>query len=203
MKKFQFTFLILVLLVLSVVQSSAAQIELWDYEFNLNGDIYYWGDTVPGLNDTAFDWATGLGVLSLTFNPGAGNDYSVSGFFDHDMYDDDWDGLFDDELTALNGTPSVTGEQWGQRNASNPGDAWIEIGYNDIDLAAGELAIINFILTETVPTAPFYIHHWDETNGGEVFLSSTLNISAIPEPTTVILFGIGLLGMAGLGRRKE
>ena len=38
---------------------------------------------------------------------------------------------------------------------------------------------------------------------GEFQAFGTLTSSSVPEPTTMILFGIGLLGLAGVNRRKK
>ncbi len=42
---------------------------------------------------------------------------------------------------------------------------------------------------------------WDWHREGGVYFSS--KISATPEPTTMLLFGLGLLGVAGVARRKS
>ena len=38
---------------------------------------------------------------------------------------------------------------------------------------------------------------------GQIYRTATLAIQPIPEPTTMLLFGFGLLGFAGVIRRKK
>lgn len=59
---------------------------LQDWEFNVNGTDYYplggaTLGTVPGLDASAFNSTTGLGTLTLTFNPGAAGNYFLGGWF--------------------------------------------------------------------------------------------------------------------------
>jgi hypothetical protein len=72
---------------LLIVATPAFSDELQDWEFNLNGTDYYpaMGDTfssVPGLDSSGFNATTGLGTLTLTFNPGAGSYFVGAWFFD-------------------------------------------------------------------------------------------------------------------------
>jgi hypothetical protein len=39
--------------------------------------------------------------------------------------------------------------------------------------------------------------------GGGSLAYMLINTNSIPEPTTILLFGVGLLGIAGMGRRKN
>jgi hypothetical protein len=66
--------------------AKADSTSLQDWEFNVNGTTYFPSGgatlgTVPGLNSAGFNSTTGLGTLTLTFNPGAAGSYFVGGFF--------------------------------------------------------------------------------------------------------------------------
>jgi hypothetical protein len=203
------------LVAVSAGPASAAQIELWDFELYIDGDFYYSGDTVPGLNDDAFDWSTGIGTLSLTFDPGIGEDYAVDAWFDHDIYTDIRDGVSDgvsfDESASVVGSPGA----YGQFGEAYSGDASMWIGYEDIDLAENEYAVIEFIVSQSA-LSDFYIEHLQDADDSfgqdavQLFLSSTIDIrtqdvNPVPEPTSLaIMFGgLGIIGVVGGARRRR
>jgi len=84
---------------------------LQDWEFNVNGTDYYPlnGDTfssVLGLDASGFDVATGLGIFTLTFDPGVAGSYYIGAWF--------WDPSsvpFYNEYGVVNGAP-VDGQTW-------------------------------------------------------------------------------------------
>lgn len=218
MKKLGILFSVFLFIGLFAAPASAVILELWDYEFYLDGTTYGYGEAaaIPGLDDSAFDWSTGLGVLALTFNPGEGNDYAVDAWFDHDVYNDDFDGSYDDERAAVSGTADAAYGQFGVAypEGGSTGNAAMWIGYDDIDLAAGEYAVIEFIIGETA-VSDFYVtliqdayanDSGFEQDAAQLFLSSSIDIRSgvapVPEPTTMLLLSTGLLGLAGLGKKK-
>ncbi|MGA2739839.1 MAG: PEP-CTERM sorting domain-containing protein [Bryobacteraceae bacterium] len=84
---------------------------LQDWEFNVNGTDYYpsGGATlgsVPGLNFSGFNSTTGLGTLTLTYDPGAAGSYYVGAWFFDPV------GVpFYNEYGAVNGS-AAAGQQW-------------------------------------------------------------------------------------------
>ena len=79
---------------------------LQENNFNVNGTQYYDTFTVPGLNAVSFDQTTGLGTLTLTFNPGAPGTYYVDSYFDLEL------GVpFFNEYGATSGSPAA-GQSW-------------------------------------------------------------------------------------------
>jgi hypothetical protein len=58
-----------------------AQTSLQDLGFNVNGTYYPSTLTVPGLTSSSFDTTTGLGTLTLTFDPGKAGSYNFDAWF--------------------------------------------------------------------------------------------------------------------------
>ena len=53
-------------------------------------------------------------------------------------------------------------------------------------------------------TGRLHLLYWDEnTSGNSGYVTATINVSPIPEPTTMLLLGSGLLGLAALGRKRK
>jgi len=225
MKKFKIILLALVFMTFGVSSASAAEIALFDWSFNLNGTEYYIGDTntVPGLDDSLFDYSTGLGTLEFTYNPGSADDYYLLAWFDHEI---DYDsvnniGYYDNETGDSHGSPAA-GQSWeidepdyvnGDINANFlsgdldngigtsiygattfPDDVSMAMGWN-FNLAANDYyAIISFLVSETEPGSGFYLSHTDPDSPETFYLSSDLTV--VPEPATMLLLGSGLLGLA-------
>ena len=89
----------------------ADPVVLQDYLFNVNGSSYcpdsVCGALVPGGLDTSgFDFSTGVGTLTWTFNPGVAGHYFFDAFFNHDLH-----APFFNEFGAASGTPAA-GVSW-------------------------------------------------------------------------------------------
>lgn len=92
--------------------AAADTVALQDYVFNVNGssfcpDSACGGQLLPtGLDTSGFDFATGLGTLIFTFDPGAAGTYFLDAFFDHELHDP-----FFNEYGAVSGAPAA-GVSW-------------------------------------------------------------------------------------------
>jgi hypothetical protein len=88
-----------------------------------------------------------------------------------------------------------------------PDDVSMAMGW-DFTLASDETATVDYLLSLIAPASGFYLTHTDPDSQASIYFSSSLSIRGggdpppIPEPTTLLLVGIGLVGVAGFGRKK-
>lgn len=214
-------------IICSASPANAASINLFSFALNVDGTTYCplgCANTVsdlsgvPGVNDSGFDYTSGLGNISVSIT-GTGT-HSMVSFFDHDI-DETMNGFFN-ETGATSGA-AAAGQSWEIDEpgffggdifnnmlassldngifvspATPPEDVSMAMGW-DFSLADGELAIISMMLSEIEPASGFYLIHSDPQSNANLYFSSTLSIvdpSDVPEPGILALIAVGLIGFA-------
>ena len=232
MKKIVITAAAFLLFICHAGPGSAATIDLWDYAFNIDGTLSYATTPAGGDLSGFDDWTgigtisvemTGAGdhYFVAFFDHEIDQDYNT--FFQNEYgeavgtaaagqsweidepgyaFGDIYDNVPAGSLDNFNNVP--TG--WED-------DVSMAMGW-DFYLESYQTATISLILSTENPGSAFYLSQTDPDSEATIYFSSTLTISGddpgtgddnnniVPEPSTIILFGIGLLGLAGAGRRK-
>ena len=214
MRKSVIASLALFIMVVGATIASAATITLFQYDLNSGGG---------GTNLSGFDTSTGLGTIVVTV-AAAGN-HSVLAFFDHEI--DEATNTFFNEYGEAVGAPAA-GQSWeidepgyvygdiyanflagalDNANgvpASAPDDVSMALGWT-FSLAADETAYIIFRVSEIAPSSGFFLIQTDPDSPAAIYLSSNLDIRGgggqIPEPASMILLALGLLGVIALKKR--
>ncbi len=207
------------LLVLAAPPATADTVSLFDWAFNVNGTAYkspgpYSGPDpgqLPAYFDTsAFDWATGLGTITLDYRPGAGS-YFFIGFLDLEI-DNAINGPYNEYSPDPDTAKLAAGQTWevdepgwnldpsfpmgdiywnatGLTNAldnsnglpiTNPYNVSMALGWN-FTLPPGKRAIITLSTTTSGPPASgFFLEQRDLDSPGIVYYSGNVSGSDIP-----------------------
>lgn len=212
--------------------SLSAQATLYGYSLNVDGavtdvmlDPFTPMDPVPaGVDASLFDTGSGLGSITAQIT-GAG-DHTFDAFFDHEVVET-VNTYFNESGAANNLGDLAAGQSWeidepgwvfgdiydnfvdstldntNSVPAGSEDDVSMAMGW-DFSLAAGETATITLTLSELMPTAGFFLSHYDQMTDYRIYFSSALDITGggttVPEPSALVLMAIGLAGLSA-GRR--
>jgi hypothetical protein len=229
MKKLMILFFLFFLLCLGTSPARADVVVLQDWTFNVNGNTNFnclpvacTPNVPPFLSFAGFDFNTGLGTVSGTYNPGAGT-YFLIFYVDHDivgpnnlvqdetgtavgtastlqMWEIDEPGFTTGQLVfdVLNGV--LTNSAWPSGTVP-PNDVAMALGWS-FTLGPGESLFVTWTVSPNAPSSGFYLEQHDPQSGQTLYFSSNSTVRAvIPEPATGLLVLTGL-GLAALRRKS-
>lgn len=192
-------------------RAAFADISLQESMLNVNGTQYYDTFSVPGLNVSGFNQTTGLGTITLTFNPGPGS-YYVTAYFDLELavpfyneygtafgspvagqswqIDDPINGTIfanaqNNTLDNTNHIPGTADNYLGTCTGSDcNGDVSWAMGFN-FTLGASQEEVVTLNLSQSAPSSGFYLqqtHPVDPNN--PVAVNAYFSGTAAPQGTS-------------------
>lgn len=206
----------------------AFSMNLYDWGLNVDGDLYLTPDydsppdpdqLAPYIDDSAFDWEEGLGMISVLYIPPTAGDCYLGMYVDHEIgqnfyneygeahgtlgagqsWEIDEPGFVDGDISnnfsnaALDNSNAVTSDS--VDNVS------MALGWNST-LAVDEHVRVKFYISETMPDNVFFLSHTDQESNETAYFYSDIEVSGTPEPTTIVLLGFGLMALANIARRS-
>lgn len=198
---------------LTAAIASANGIHFWESAFNNDGVVTQ--DTITGfgsqlinisgtgdhsflafldadIEDPNHSWWNEFGETFGT--PGTGQSWEIDepGIFFGDIYDNFWAGTLDN----TNAVPP-----------SSPEDVSLALGWG-FTLLTDQTATIRLTVSDLAPAGGFYLVHTDPDSNTSFYMYGSLDINGdsnpiVPEPSTILLFASGMLGLVALRRRME
>lgn len=151
------------------------------------------------LNEQATTWYNESGSASGTLAVGQSWEIDEPGY------------VFGDIYNHVSGTNPTLDDYNGGLDPGHEDDVSWAMGW-DFTLAANETATISLYLTETLPSVlpGFYLTQYDPDSDESIYFYSTIDITGggggtapVPEPATLLLMGVGLVGLAGVSRYRK
>lgn len=206
--------------------TAVLQVRLDEWALNVNGDIIdNQGDLPSFIDPAAFDFNTGLGLLTVEFKPQVTAPYYLAAFLDLEI--DEAENTFFNETGDAVGVPAM-GQSWeidepglirgdivanlenraldnaiGQSiggQTTFPDDVSFALGWDFTLPTPADYAVASFMVSLTPPPAgEFHLVHHDPDSNASVFFSSSLEI--IPEPASLALLLFGAMALLRAGRR--